>query len=109
LPTHPYGIAIPHTDVEHVLRGAIAIGLLEEPVQFREMGGSSADRVNVRMICVLAIADPARVATVLRALALSFQNPDFLERVSVARSPDAVTALFHEQMPGIVSTGSGEA
>ena len=38
LPTNPVGVAIPHTDIEHVISPAIAVSILANPVQFNEMG-----------------------------------------------------------------------
>src|SRR5688572_13356611 len=38
LPTQPVGVAIPHTDVEHVNNSALAVGILSQPVVFMEMG-----------------------------------------------------------------------
>ena len=32
------GIAIPHTDKQHVIKGGVAIGVLKEPVHFYQMG-----------------------------------------------------------------------
>src|SRR5512132_875649 len=53
LPTEGIQVAIPHTDVEHVLRDAIAVGVLAAPVEFGEMG-SPGSTVNVRLVCLLA-------------------------------------------------------
>jgi PTS system galactitol-specific IIA component len=102
LPTEPFGIAIPHTDCEHVERGAIAVGVLPETVQFVEMGCLDDSFVDVHVIVVLAIADPQAVASVLQELALAFQDADFITGLTQARTADAVLALFVERTPAVV-------
>jgi len=52
-----YGIAIPHTAVEHVNKGATAIATLKEPVRFVEMA-TDDDPVDARVIFMLAVVDP---------------------------------------------------
>ena len=49
LPTPEVGVAIPHTDIEHVLQQAIAVGILAEPVLFGEMGNPEST-VPVRLV-----------------------------------------------------------
>lgn len=57
LPT-PTAIAIPHTDVHHVQRPALAAALLEPPVSFGEMGGTGEAAVAVRLVIALLVTDP---------------------------------------------------
>jgi len=102
LPTEPFGIAIPHTDCVHVNRGAIAVGVLPEPVQFVEMGCLDESYVDAHAIVVLAIADPEAVTTVLRELAMSFQDAEFLIGLKEARSADTVLELFASKTPNVV-------
>ncbi len=101
LNTQPVNIAIPHTDAEHVNKGAIAIGVLPSPVKFYEMGGDNSI-LDVSIICVLAIQEPKSLAGLLRSLALSFQKPDFLTNILAAKSPDAVVKIFLNQLDEVV-------
>jgi PTS system galactitol-specific IIA component len=102
LPTEPYGIAIPHTDCEHVKHGAIAVGILPKSVQFQEMGCLDDTFVDAHAIVVLAISDPQAVTGVLRELALSFQDADFLTELKEARNARSVLCLFARQTPNVV-------
>ena len=102
LPTEPFGIAIPHTDCVHVKRGAIAVGILPEPVQFVEMGCIDESYVDAHAIVVLAIADPEAVTSVLRELAMSFQDAEFLIGLKEASSADTVLELFASKTPNVV-------
>src|SRR5690554_3289314 len=69
--TKSIGVAIPHTDVEHVNRASIAIGILDKPVVFQNMG--SEDEIEVSIIFMLAIKEPEQQLTMLQKLVNIFQ------------------------------------
>jgi len=106
LPTMPFGIAIPHTDCEHVERGAIAVGILPQSVRFVEMGCLDDSFVDARVIVVLAIADPEAVAGVLRELALAFQDAEFITALAQSKSAKTVLGLFAAHTPAVVEVSS---
>ena len=59
LPTEGYGVAIPHTDVEHVHKPAVALGILQKPVKFNLMGDLNPEsQVDVQIMFMLAIKEP---------------------------------------------------
>ena len=93
LPTPGIGIAIPHADVEHVLRQAIAVGVLEEPVEFGEMGDPEST-VPVHIVCALAVAQSELLVTLLQRLVEMFQSPGVLSQIAGARSPADVVDIF---------------
>ena len=101
LPTQPYGIAIPHTDSEHVNRGAIAVGILRFPVAFQEMGDLDS-LVDVSIISMLAIDDPKLVIPTLRKLAGAFQDTEFLNGLKFAESPDNVIDQYKRILPDTI-------
>jgi PTS system galactitol-specific IIA component len=101
LPTQPVGIAIPHTDAEHVYRSALSVGILCEPVAFEEMGNPGST-VEVHIISMLAIADPQAVMTVLRKLAGVFQNRTLLADLKAARDEQTVADLLLRAIPDVV-------
>jgi PTS system galactitol-specific IIA component len=74
LPTPEIQVAIPHADVEHVIRPAIAIGVLDEPVKFGEMGDPDGT-VDVRIVFMLAVAQSESLVSVLKGLVGMLQNP----------------------------------
>jgi galactitol PTS system EIIA component len=80
LQTKAGGVAIPHTDSEHVIRSAIAIGLLEKPVQFKNMAGPTED-VDVQLVFLLAIAEKKEVMKVLAHMAEMFLDPEVLGHI----------------------------
>jgi PTS system galactitol-specific IIA component len=93
LPTAEIGVAIPHADVEHVLRQAIAVGVLAEPLAFGEMG-SPDSTVPVRIVCALAVARSELLVTLLRQLVEMFQSPLVLRQIATATSPAEIVEIF---------------
>jgi PTS system galactitol-specific IIA component len=97
LPTPEVGVAIPHTDAEHVLERAIAVGVLPEPVDFGEMG-TPEDTVPVRIVCALAVAESDRLVTLLQRLVELFQTPGLLKRIVEAESRAEVVDIFDRHL-----------
>jgi PTS system galactitol-specific IIA component len=97
LPTPGIGVAIPHADAEHVLRQAIAVGVLEQPVEFGEMG-SPDSAVSVQIVCALAVAHPELLVTLLQRLIEVFQHADVLVQITGAETPPEVVAIFERHL-----------
>ena len=57
------GIAIPHTDKEHVIKGAVAIGVLKEPVHFYQMG-TNDENVSAKLIFYACSKRPERASCI---------------------------------------------
>jgi PTS system galactitol-specific IIA component len=101
LPTTPIGVAIPHTDSEHVYGSALAVGILSEAIAFQEMGSVDSE-VSVHIISMMAIADPKSVMPVLRTLALAYQDPGFLTLLKRSGSEQAVLDLLSARIPDVI-------
>jgi PTS system galactitol-specific IIA component len=97
LPTAGVGVAIPHADVEHVRQQAIAVGVLEEPVLFGEMGNPDST-VSVRIVCALAVAQSELLVTLLQRLVDMFQSPGVLGQIVEACGPAEVVAIFDQHI-----------
>lgn len=93
LPTPEVGVAIPHTDVEHVLEPAVAIGVLEQPVAFAEMGNPESS-VSVKLVCALAVAHSELLITLLQQLVALFQTPGMLKQIVNSQSPAEIIQIF---------------
>lgn len=108
LPTEPIGVAIPHTDAEHVITDAMAIGVLHEPVQFKEMGTSNGESlVDVSLVTMLAISDPKGMVPLLSRLARCYQDGEFLEAVFLEKNIEKIMELFRAKVPQIEINNSG--
>ena len=98
LPTPTIQVAIPHADVEHVLRPAIAIGVLEETVPFGEMGNPEAT-VPVKIVCMLAVTESETLVSLLQNLVAIFQNVELLTQIVKAADAAQIAAIFNDRLP----------
>lgn len=87
------GVAIPHTDAEHVNRQAIGIGILKEPVLFRQMG-TVDEMVPVKLIFMLAIKEPHQQMEFLQTLMMAFMDKGKLVHLYQADSATEVVKTF---------------
>ena len=94
-----YGVAIPHTPVEHTSKTAIAVAILKEPVTFIEMG-SDDDEVAVRIVFMLCIAgkpgEHAHLDTLQRMMSV-IQDTELLEKLQNAANADEIMNLMKEK------------
>jgi PTS system galactitol-specific IIA component len=91
-----FGVAIPHTDVSHVLKDATAIAVLKRPVAFTAMG-TDDEAVQVRLVFVLAITNPAAHLDHIQALLGALQDRKVLERISGARSAEEIIKTIKDK------------
>lgn len=87
LPTSPEAVAIPHSDVEHIVKPFIASVRLAGPIDWREMGNDDVIHP-VRFIFVLGFVQEDRHVEVLQIMLRAFQDPAFMEQLSEAQTPD---------------------
>lgn len=98
LPTQPEAIAIPHSDVEHIIKPFIAPTRLMTPVDWREMGND--ENVHpVRYIFMLGFLDKDGHVDVLQVLLKNFMDPVFMASLDAASSEDE----FYEAVMSIKS------
>jgi PTS system galactitol-specific IIA component len=95
LPTAEVGVAIPHTDVEHVLKQAIAIGVLKNPVEFGEMG-NPGNMIPVQIVCLLAVAKSEILVKILQSLVQMFQTPGLLKQIAQAKDASEIIKIFRQ-------------
>ncbi|WP_303122450.1 PTS sugar transporter subunit IIA [Actinomyces sp.] len=87
LPISPEAVAIPHSDVEHIIKPFIAPVRLTTPIAWREMGNDDVVHP-VRFVFVLGFTQEDRHVEVLQILLQAFQDPCFMERLGRAQTPD---------------------
>jgi PTS system galactitol-specific IIA component len=83
-------VAIPHTNVNHVLKSGVAILTLSKPVIFKRMDEPS-EEIEVHIIFLLAVADPKEHLKFLSNL------------IGVFRSPAIISSLYEETDPAKIS------
>lgn len=74
------GVAIPHTDIEHVNRMQLGFMSLKEPVEFVNMEDMD-DTVQVKMMFMMALKEPHQQLEMLMKLMDVFQNDKLLEEL----------------------------
>lgn len=89
LATEQFGVALPHTDAEHVNEEAISIGILRQPVTFQHMGMGAQD-VEVKLVFMLALQKPENQLEVLQTVMSLIQNKAFMEAVTKCTSEKEV-------------------
>jgi len=82
------GVAIPHTDPNHVIHDSIAIATLSRPVPFREMAGGGV--LDVSLVVVLALGDADSHLGLLQRVLKAVQDRDFVDSLRTADDPRAV-------------------
>lgn len=87
------GIAIPHTDTEHVNEGAIGIGILKKPVTFQSMGMPDVP-VEVEIMFMMAMKEAHTQIEFLQALMTIFQTEGRLKALKNCKTSKEVSDTF---------------
>lgn len=91
--TEGLGVAIPHTDIEHVIRPAVAVATLKEPVKFFSMEDPETE-VDVKIVFMLAITEPEFQLDILRKLVSLFQNKEMLIELSKVEDAEEMAVVL---------------
>jgi PTS system galactitol-specific IIA component len=97
LPTGEIAVAIPHADSVHVLRSAMAVGVLAHPVKFQEMGDPET-ALDVDVVMVLAIQDPKAVVPFLQRVCTILQDQDLLARLKASTEARQVIEVLRSRL-----------
>lgn len=92
-----YGVAIPHTAVEHVNKSGIGIAILKNPVTFREMGADEEDTVEVRIVFMLAVVEPNQHIEELQQILAVLQDKAVLGVLLQAESKEEIIRIIREK------------
>ncbi len=87
------GIAIPHTDPEHVLQPAMALGILRNPVDFVGMGEPDK-KIKVEIVFMLSILQPHAQLAILQKLMQVFQHEGKLTELKSCKTPKEAANLL---------------
>ena len=90
------GVASPHTDVSHVNKAGIAIGVLKKPVTFIQMG-SDDEEIGVKLVFMLAVTDPNAHIDVLQRIIEIIQDKDVLEKLFTVTDKDTIIEVIKEK------------
>jgi PTS system galactitol-specific IIA component len=87
------GCALPHTDIEHVIKPAIAVATLKHPVVFKRMENAH-EEVPVRIVVMLAVSKPSDQVEALQQLAMLLQNDEFINKMLQATGKEEIYRAF---------------
>ena len=73
LPLGPVNVAVPHTDIEHVLSPALAVAVLRHPVTFGSMDDPD-EPIPVRIVIAMALTEKNAQIDMLQRIAGLIQN-----------------------------------
>ncbi|WP_019554652.1 PTS sugar transporter subunit IIA [Propionispira raffinosivorans] len=93
LPTGKYGVAIPHADICHVNSSMIAVGILKDPVEFKNMGDIE-DTVSTKIIFMLAMNNSENQVKLLSAFMGNLQDQELLKNLAEAKNVHSVIKLI---------------
>lgn len=102
LPTVGVGVAIPHTDIEHVNEPAIAVGILRHPVHFQNMAEPD-ESIPVHLLFMLALNEPHAQIEMLQQLMGLVQDADLLQRLKEADSPDQAWGILEPSFQSLLA------
>jgi PTS system galactitol-specific IIA component len=85
--------AIPHTEVEHVLKPGLAMATLSAPVAFQNMV-LPEESVPCQLVFVMALDQPKAQIEMLQEIAGVLQNPAIIQRLMSARDFEEIRAAF---------------
>lgn len=87
------GIALPHTDAEHVKKPCVGIASLRKAVTFQSMGMPNVP-CEVEMLFMLGITEPETQLKFLTTLMVTFQTAGRLNALKACKTPEKLTELF---------------
>lgn len=104
LPAAAFDIAIPHTYAEYVNEEAMGIAILEQPVEFKQMG-SPEITLYPQILFMLAIINPKNQIKTLQNIVKIVQSGDLLQQVKNAKTAEEVFDILE---PALKIEGDGE-
>lgn len=87
------GVAIPHTDAEHVITPQLGFMSLDEPVLFNEMGTEDG-HIGVSIIIMLALPKADEQVPMLQKLVAMFESGETIKNLMSAKSSEEIEAIF---------------
>ncbi|OHR66559.1 PTS sugar transporter subunit IIA [Bacillus sp. HMSC76G11] len=97
LPTAGVSVAIPHTDVHHVIAKSISVAVLREPVDFGVMG-NDCETTPVQIIFMLSMDEAHSQLSLLQNLMQIFQDGDVLKWLVNQKDKSEIKKLLERKL-----------
>lgn len=92
-------VALPHADIEHVLKPALAIGMLEKPVKFRNMADPEDIVDNVKLVFIPVLTQPHEYMRFLGSLVDNvFQDPEVIKKLGQATTESQIMEILESRL-----------
>lgn len=99
LPGKGWGVGLPHTTPEHVIRPGIAVATLETPVRFKMMGGR-AENIEASLVLMLLLKDHDAQICWLQQLMNLIQNEAQMKAIMASATPGDLFAVVSPILQG---------
>lgn len=86
------GVAMPHTTGSHVIKPAVGVAKLKQPVTFYHMGMDDVP-VQAEIVFMMAILDPEKQIDLLKKMTKIFTNNEAMQAFKTAKDKDALLAV----------------
>lgn len=94
--TKSIGVAIPHTDQEHIKKAFISIVRPKQPIEFLAMGDSSNGPVQAKLIFVLGVKKDGSQVIVLQKLMEIFSDENIIQKLLQAQNNQEVYDILRD-------------
>lgn len=89
------GVALPHAEAEHVNENSALVAILKDGLEFRSMGFPE-NKVNVKLIIMLAISEPEGHLEILQKLSELLTNGELLQKVANSKDKKFLSEVFQK-------------
>jgi PTS system galactitol-specific IIA component len=88
-----YNAAIPHTEIEHVIKPGLAMATLSKPVTFQNMI-IPEEAVPVQLVILMALDQPKAQVEMLQEIASVLQDSKVINRLMDAKNLEEIQAVL---------------
>lgn len=93
LPTKPIGIAVPHSERENVIKPAVIMGILDNPVEFMKMEDSSSS-MEAGIVFLLALKGEDSHLNYLKNIVNYCKNQQNIKKLYYSNTHDEAFNIF---------------
>ena len=106
LPTPGVGTAIPHVEIEHVLKPGIAVGTLAEPVKWGQLGDPT-NQIDISIIFMLSVTVPSEQVYLLQSLIEVYKDEQMLLKLQATTDPAVIVEEVNAALAKVKAMNSG--
>jgi galactitol PTS system EIIA component len=108
LPTAGFGTAVPHADIVHTLKPGIAVGTLEKPVKFGQLGDPD-NQIDISIVFLLSITQPKAQVFLLESLIEIYKHENLLRKMQAATDPKIIVDMVNAALMKVKSINNSAA